>query len=260
MWNYCEEVIMKKTLILVVLISVIVTSCNTRDGEEKTGLMSYLVNISDNEDAGVKDVLGFFGGKCEYSIGKSVSTEEKTKKYFELRLFESEAIEKFANNPGFPASNIAYRFYKNLNAEERQNYTHIKPVIVFADGREIEFEISAWELEIVDKRMPFLKKVVNIIREKKFDELSPLLNDSTFADYDKGELIENLKKIDPQFGNVTEEGFRLFGYKIDAMDNEGNDYLYISGAIIRDIQANEFSLVIDPYSDKEEILLLQYKM
>lgn len=251
---------MNKTLILLVLVTLAVSSCNRREGEQKTGLLSYLVNISDNEDAGVKDVLGFFGGKCEYSIGKAVSTDEKSKKYFELRLFESEAIEKFANNPKFPASNIAYRFYRNLNEEERQNYTHIKPVIVFVDGSEKEFEFSTWELEIVDKKIPLLNKVVNIIREKRFDELSPLLNDSTLAEYDKNELIENLKKVDPQFGNVTEEGFRIFGYKIDALDNKGNDYLYLSGAIIRDIQANEFSLVVDPYSDKEEILLMQYKM
>lgn len=251
---------MKKIIISVILLSVTVFSCSRREGEQKTGLLSYLVNISDNEDAGVNDVLGFFGGKCEYSIGKSVSTEEKSKKYFELRLFESEAIEQFSSNPKFPASNIAYRFYRNLNKEERQNYTHIKPVIVFKDGSEIEFEFSTWELEIVDKKIPFLNKVVNMIREKRFDDLSPLLNDSTIAEYDKNELIDNLKKVDPQFGNVTDEGFRIFGYKIDALDNKGNDYLYFSGAIIRDIQANEFSLIIDPYSDKEEIFLMQYKM
>lgn len=249
---------MNKILILLVLVSLVVLSCNRREGEQKTGLLSYLVNISDNENAGVNDVLGFFGGKCEYSIGKSVSTNEKSKKHFELRLFESEAIEQFVKNPKFPASNIAYRFYRNLNEEERRNYTHINSVIVFADGSEKEFEFSTWELEIVDKKMPFLNKVVNIIREKRFDDLSPLLNDSTLAEYDKNELIENLKKTDPQFGNVAEEGFRIFGYKIDALYNKGNDYLYFSGAIIRDIQANEFSLVINPYSDKEEILLMQY--
>ncbi|MEL6562557.1 MAG: hypothetical protein AAFQ94_30585 [Bacteroidota bacterium] len=250
---------MNKILISLMLIALTISGCSRKEGEQKSGLLSYLINISDNEDKGVKDVLGFYGGKCEYSIGKSVSNG-KSKKFFELRLFESEAIEQFSNNPKFAASNIAYRFYRNLNEQERGNYTHIRPVIAFADGSETEFEFSTWELEVVDKRIPFLNKVVNIIREKKFDDLLPLLNDSSIVQYDKYELIENLKKGDPQFGNVTEEGFRIFGYRIDALDNKGNDFLYFSGAIIRDIQANEFSLVLDPYSEKEEIFLLQYKM
>lgn len=76
----------------------------------------------------------------------------------------------------------------------------------------------------------------------------------------KNELIDNLIKADPRFGNVTAEGFRIFGYRIDALDSKGNDYLYISGAIMRDKQANEFSMVVDPYTDKEEIFILQYEM
>jgi len=241
-------------------ISVSIISCNQRDGEQKTELISYLINISDTEDAGVKDVLGFYGGYCEYSLGKSVSTDEKTKNYFELKLSKSETTDQYKESPGYPASNIAYRFYRNLSENEKEKYTHINPVIVFSDGSQSEHEYSTWELGIVDKRMKFLDKVVNIIREKRFEDLRPMLNDSTLATYDKNELIGNLKKFDSQFGNVTEEGFRIFGYRIDALDNKGNDYLYISGAIMRDIQANEFSLVIDPYSDEEEILLLQYKM
>ncbi|GJM63919.1 hypothetical protein [Persicobacter diffluens] len=251
---------MKRILILIMLTCLIFSNCNRRDGEYKTSLLSYFVDISDDEDAGVKDVLGFFGGKCEYSIGMSVLTGEKSKKYFELRLFDSEAIEHFTNNPKFAASNIAYRFYRNLNKEKRNEYTHINPIIVFSDGSEKKFEFSTWELEVVDKRVPFLNKVVDIIRENKYDDLLPLLNDRRVVEYDKNELIENLKKADPQFGNVTDEGFRIFGYKIDALDNKGNDYLYLSGAIIRDIQSNEFSLIIDPYSDKEEIFYMEYKM
>ncbi len=251
---------MKKSLFLISMVFLIIVGCNRREGEDKTGLLSYLISISDNEDAGVKDVLGFFGGYCEYSIGKFVSTEKNSKKYFELKLSKSEAIEKFADNLRFPASNIAYRFYRNLNSEERKNYTHIKSIIVLSDEKEVKFEFSTWELEIVDKKMAFVKHVVSIIKEKRFDDLAPLLNDSSYVQYDKNELIENLKKVDSQFGNVTDEGFRIFGYKINAIDKKGNDILHISGAILRDIRANEFRLTIDPYSDELEILMLQYKM
>lgn len=251
---------MKKTILFYTIIFTTLIGCNQREGEHKTGLLSYLVNISDTEDAGVKDVLGFYGGYCEYSIGTTVSSEASDKKYFELKLSQSEGADRYKEAPRYPASNIAYRFYRNLSAEEKQKYTHINPVLVFSDGSEREFEYSTWELGVVEKRMKFLDKVVNIIREKRFEDLKPMLNDSTMASYDKNELIDNLIKADPRFGNVTAEGFRIFGYRIDALDSKGNDYLYISGAIMRDKQANEFSMVVDPYTDKEEIFILQYEM
>lgn len=47
-------------------------------------LVSSCASITDNEDKGVKDILGFYGGYCKYSIGIVASTSEGKKKYFEL--------------------------------------------------------------------------------------------------------------------------------------------------------------------------------
>ena len=235
-------------------------SCSQREGEQKTGLLSYLVKISDTEDAGVKDVLGFYGGYCEYSIGRGFETGKSDTKYFELKVSESKGFEKYSDHLGFVANNIAYRFFRNLTEEERKEYTHIKPVIIYPENKETEFEISTWELNIVDQKMAFVDSIVDIIKQKKFDELGPLLNDSTLVSYDKNELIENLKKYDSQFGNVTDEGFRIFGYGFRPLNDSGDDILFIAGAIMRDIQANEFTVAVDPYSEKNEILLLQYEM
>ena len=250
-----------KSKILFVIVAAIVLGCaQRREGEEKTSLLSHFIEISESENLGVKDVLGFYGGQCEYSIGRGFKTGNDNTKYFELLVSKSEGFEKFANNLEFAANNIAYRFYRNLTEEERKEYTHIRPVIEFPEGKKSEFEISTWELEIVDSKMIFLDSIVNIIRKKNFDDLAPMLDDSTLVSFDKFEMIENLKKFDPQFGNVTDEGFRIFGYRFQPFNNKGKDALYIGGAIMRDIQANEFSIVIDPYSEKKEILLMQYAM
>jgi hypothetical protein len=113
---------MVKTFLLTLFILTFTIGCNQREGEQKTGLMSHLVNISDTEDAGVKDVLGFYGGYCEYSLGKAVSTDEKTKNYFELKLSKSEVTDQYKENPSFPASNIAYRFYRNLRGARQTSF------------------------------------------------------------------------------------------------------------------------------------------
>ncbi|MBL3657439.1 hypothetical protein [Fulvivirga sediminis] len=245
---------------LLIIVFILTLSCSPREGEQKTGLLSYFFNISDTENAGVNDVVGFYGGYCEYSIGSSFNARKSDTKYFELKISKSEGLAKYADNLGFVANNVAYRFYRNLNKEERQEYTHINPIIVLPENTENKFEISTWELEIVDQKMVFVDSIVNIIRQKKFDDLRPMLNDSSLVSYDKNELIENLKKYDSQFGNVTDEGFRIFGYSFRPLNDKGDDILFIVGVIMRDIQANEFTVAVNPYSEKKEILLLRYEM
>ena len=77
-------------LILFGLISL--TACGQRhEGEKKTGLLSHMVSITDNEDKGVKEILAFYDGQCKYSIGM-----DGAKKYFELEMSQSELLEQYA--------------------------------------------------------------------------------------------------------------------------------------------------------------------
>lgn len=122
-------------LSILIASSLTITSCGNRhEGEQKPTLLSNALSITDNEDKGVKEILDFYGGYCKYAIGASASTETGKKKYFELELSKSDAIEERAKVAQMPASNIAYLFYKNLNQEERANYDEIHTVLIFADG------------------------------------------------------------------------------------------------------------------------------
>jgi len=246
---------MNKILSLIIF-TLLLTACgNKRDGEQKTGLLSYFVSITDNEDAGVKEILGFYGGQCKYAVGASASTKDGKKKYFKLELSKSDAIEKFANKIEMPASNIAYRFYKNLK-EEKSYYDEIHSVIIFEDGTKKTFKYSAEKLELVSKRMDLANKVVELLTHKDYKSLKSLLN-SDFGQYDKEELISNLIKFEPQFGDIKE--FRLFGFRINVIEN-GMNLLHISGVLIREVQNSEFSIDVDLNSEKEEVLILQYKL
>lgn len=251
---------MKNLVILILIASTLtITSCGNRhEGEQKPTLLSNALSITDNEDKGVKEILDFYGGYCKYAIGASASTETGKKKYFELELSKSDVIEEKAKVAQMPASNIAYLFYKNLNKEERENYDEIHTVLIFADGEKMTFEYPREQLELVDQRIKVVNKVVGLIKEKNFEALRLMLNDTALVTYDKNELITNLAKVDPQFGNVT-EGFRPFGFRINKV-KDGTDLLHISGAIIRDKQSNEFSVDLDLNGKDDNIYVLQYKL
>ena len=244
----------KRTLIAILILGTI--SCSRREGEQKPGLLSYFVSITDNEDKGIKELLDFYGGECKYSVGAVESTEDnEDKKYFEIELMKSVALTKYADRPEWTTSNIAYRFFKNLNQEERGNYTHIRGTLIFDNGDKIEHDYSREELETVDTKMKIVLKVIETIKQKRFEDIKSYLNPENNFTYDKEEMISGLQKYDSEFGNITE--FRLFGFKYTTADTK--PILSIFGIMIRDVQNNEFKVYINPKSDKDEIMSLNYK-
>lgn len=246
-----------KKIGLSILVALTIASCGNRhEGEEKTSVLSNLISITDNEYKGVKEILDFYGGQCKYSIGASASTNEGSKKYFELEMSKSEEIEKYSQVVEMPASNVAYLFYKNLT-EEKANYSEIHSVIIFNDGSKKTFKYPVDKLEIVNTKMTLVNKVIGLIKDKNFEAIKPMLNDTSFVRYNKNELINNITKIDPTFGTVKE--FMLYGFRFNKLEN-GKEILHYSGAIIRDKQSNEFSIDLDPNSTNDEIIILQYKL
>lgn len=237
---------MRFTLLFSILFVLLFSSCSSKETDSET------IN------KGVNDVLYFFGGQCHYSVGKEYLRDEKNRTYFELTLSNSSNVEKFKDNPWLIASNIAYRFYRNLSDAEKKEYTHIYPAVVFADGKELKFEYSTWELEFVEKRINLVDSTVAIIRDKEFDKLENFLGNSMISSSDKEYLIDQIKINDPQFGYVKKEGYEFVGFKYAAL-KAGVDILHISGIMVRTKMNNEFSIDLDPYSEKSEILSLEYK-
>ena len=246
-----------KSLGLIIAITLTLASCaDKHEGEQKTGLLSNLVGITDNEDKGVKEILDYYGGQCKYAIGATASTESGSKKYFELEMSKSDPFEKYAQIVEMPASNVAYLFYKNLK-EEKTKYDEIHTVVIFNDGTKKTFVFDSKQLDLVVKAMPSVLKVVDILKSKNYSSLSPMLNDSTLMEYDKKGLISNIEKMDPQFGIIKE--FIPYGFRTKNLDN-GKKVLHISGALMRDKQSNEFSVDLNPDSPTDEIYLIQYKL
>ena len=247
---------MTKTFLTILLVLGTISCAQRREGEQKPGLLSHFVSITDNEDKGIKDILDFYGGECKYSVGAVASTnDQEDKKYFEIELMKSVALTKYADRPEWTTSNIAYRFYKNLNQEERENYTHIRGTLALGNGDKIEHDYSREELETVDQKMKIVLKVIETIKEKQFQAVKGYFNPENNFTYDKDALVDGLQEYDPEFGNITE--FRLFGFKYTTADTK--PILNIFGIMMRDVQNNEFKVYLNPKSDKEEIMSLDYK-
>ena len=213
-----------------------------------------------NEDKGITEILDYYGGYCEYSNGSETVSElggsSTTNKYFKIEMSKSEIIQSLSQKIELPASNIAYLFYKNL-IEEKSKYDEIQVVLLMNDGKKMTYKITTEKLEVVKNKMPLVFKAVGLIKDKKFEELRPLLNDSSLIKYNKNELIQNVSTLDKTFGTVIE--FFPYGFKYYKTES-GNDILHISGIIKRDKQNNEFSVAFDPNSNTEEILALNYEL
>lgn len=251
------EITMKKITIILFLLIGISSCTNGHKGEKK---LSPFVSITDNEDVGVKEILDYYGGYCKYSVGRESETEigksTNTTKYFKLEMSKSDVLEEYSQKIGLPASNMAYLFYKNLK-DEKSNYNEIRTSIILKDGKEREFKFPVEQLEMVNKKMLLVNKIVNLLKEKKYEEIKPLLNDKGVVKYDKEELFVNILKVEPALGDI--ETFLPFGFYFQKLDG-GGEVLHISGMIKRNKQNNEFSINLDPSLDKDEVYSIDYKL
>jgi hypothetical protein len=245
-----------KTAVFTVLSILITISCTQkREGEEKKSLLSNLVSITDNEDKGIKEILEFYGGYCEYSVGMVSSTKQEDIKYFELKVSKSDAIEKYSNVLQMPASNIAFLFFRNLK-NEKENYDEIRTVILLKNGKETTFIYSKKELKIVEERIPSIQLIVEEIKKKNFQAVGGFINNKSMDNHIKSDLIKNLEKINARFGEVEE--FLPYGFRFQK-DKNGLESLHVSGIVKRDIESHEFSADFDLNAPKNELLKIDYK-
>lgn len=245
---------MKRTY-LIVLTCLLLGSCsNKREGETKTTLLSNFISITDRENNGVKEILDFYGGYCEYSIGVALSTAEANTKYFELKLSKSEALDDYLKSPEVVASNMAFIFYNNLK-EEKKNYTEIHSVLQFNNGEQFKEIYSKEQLDLIQQKMAVLNKVVEIMKSKDLEPLKDILSNESYNTDSKNDLIKNINNAEATFGNV--KGFQLYGFQQGTI----NDFniLKILGVIERDKKNHEFSLNVDLKVSEDLVHYLDFK-
>jgi len=228
---------MNKTIPLAICLLALGCS-QTREGEVKPNLLSHFVSISDNEDRGVNAVLDFYGGYCEYSVGKKVSTEsEDNYNYFTLTMSKSGFIDQNVEDIENISSNICYLFFNELG-EEEENYDFIGTIIQASNGEKRTFQHSKENLKIVQQKIQSVKKVLSLISEGKQDSILEIISPSEYYEFDKTTVIKKMIELNGEVGSLQD--FQPRGFVFYSTDSE-NLYLKITGAAIRSIQNHEFS-------------------
>jgi hypothetical protein len=231
-----------KGLSIILLGFIFLIACGQRhEGEMKTGLLSHLVSITDNEDKGVKEILNFYGGECKYSIGTTASTDEGKKKYFELEMSKSDMLENYAKLIEMPSSNIAFMFYYNLK-EEKRNYTQIKVVVKLKDGHGDNFEYSTSQLEIVKQKVDLIFKVSDLIKLKDYNGLYKLFDLTVAPNLKETDIESYCSKSDIAYGQIVK--FQLQGFSF--FNSNGKDLLHLAGVQQRDKQNTPLTIFVDP--------------
>ena len=197
------------------------------------------------------------GGSIEYGIEK-IGTENGNEANFWIRLGNNPYVDSLrqAEMAELPGSNIAYLLFKNLEAE-RKKYSNIQSQLIFKDGKIWKFTYSIAQLEKVKSKMSLVNKVVGVIKDKRFKDLQKYLNGDTTFVYNADLLLEQLEKVDPDFGNVIE--FIPQGFKFSKLKN-GKNILHIAGLMKRDKENNYFSINLDPDITADEIYSLNYNL
>lgn len=251
---------MKLTIKLCFFFLIFFYSCKNRQiGEKKTGLVSHFISITENENKGIKNVLAFYGGQCEYGIQKIYSTDIGKQTNFWLKLSKSGYVDSSAKFAELPASNIAYIFFKNLEIEKK-TYTQIQSELIFSDESSMKFSYTISDLEIVKSKIKIVDKIVSLIKNKEFENIKNYLNvDTSVFAYNKDLLINSIQKAESEseFGNAME--FVPYGFKFSRLNN-GKEILHITGVIKREKQDHYFSVNLDPNSLQDEIYSLDYQL
>lgn len=211
----------------------------------ESGALIRDFEFSYEEKEGVKSILSFYGGKSEYSTGYVFRSKKGLSKYFEIIIKESTYINKQISKPDFPASNIAYLFFKSLQ-KERDSYDEIR--VVVGDEKQFKFSYTKEELFNVEEKIKFAEYVVKLIGANDFTELTKLISNK-LVPFKVESLINSIKNVESMFTAVKK--FIPYGFKI--VNYKGTNLIHISGAIERIEKSNEFSLDLD-YDLKSNII------
>lgn len=196
-----------KTILLFLCLTSLLFGCvQNHPGEEKNTLFSNFISITDNENSGINEILEYYGGRCEYAVGRKFSTNGTKINYFVINLSNSTVVDTYANVAEMPASNIAYLFYRNLK-EEKNAYDQIQVRLQIKKGEVVEFVFSGTQLEQVDDRIPTIREIVGLIKRHEFESIASYLNDQSVYDFDKLELVKKMEEAESQFGKVKFHAF-----------------------------------------------------
>ena len=244
---------MIKQLSYLIFFSLLLVSCK----DESTNDNSLPTNLSKNENAGLQEVIKNYGGSVHFEKGAIPATDDTPQiRFFEIKIEDSKKINADKSLARLHASNMASLFYQQLKTETAQ-YDQIHTIIVLDDNKKTTTRFPTEDLAIVKKKTQFLDKILNLIQEKKYDELRTYINNKELPPIEVDALIQKLDDFDTQFGIL--QSYEPLGFsKKKTVD--GKAVLQLIGNVVRQTGTTPLSVYVDMQAEEDNILLLQYNL
>jgi hypothetical protein len=183
------------------------------------------------------------------------STKSGNTKTFGIEVSNSEFINQNKKLAEMYASNMAYTFFK-LTKGEANKYDKIITTIEFEQGEQVTYEYSMEMLKVVDSKMNYVEKIVDILKKKDYKKISETITTGAIVtEENRQKYIEKLKVMDSTFGDIytfTPTGFRV------GSNNENKQILHISGSVKRSKTDTQFSIGISPPPNFYEFYYIDY--
>lgn len=213
------------------ILAVIIISCNNRG------------KVTKNEVNAVQQVLNFYGGECLRSKGvKSLSGNSTT--YFEIEISKSELINIDSKNIISHSANVAYLFYSNLGVE-KVKYNEIKVKVNLSNGSTQEFVYSNKELDQIEKLQPYLKKIIDEITNKNYEELSSVFDES--VKINPNNIRDLFSSLEEQYGEINKNQTQGFENK---KTNNFGDVVLMREILVLEKKSINMNLIFKKDSNK----------
>ena len=194
---------------------------------------------------GIKDILAFYGGSVNYSVGVSVSSgnSENSGKFYQIVL-DSTDVKKYFESEDLPASNCAYILYHSLSGKEKSDYSFIR-IIISEYSRSEKYDFRMERLHQVEQCMPTLTRVVDCLKYSRYRMLRTLFSPSIPADSIDDKKIEQPNMaIDSAYGHVSKFTMNGFYFTSPEIAGRSTSLVHIAGVLIREKQNTNFSVSV----------------
>ena len=224
-----------KNLFILAIGALFMTSCSPKPKQDIES-----VSFTKNGEKGAKDVESFFDGHCKYNI-------DSAGKKLTIELSGSDVVEK--ERPANLFFHVAYRFYRNLN-RDKYNCDQLKVVLVYADKHQAISDFPLKDLDMVAPKMPLIDRVANLVKDKKYNELSLMINDTVLREIDRDKMIEDLKILDSTYGMVKDyEPLYFWRWELD----NKKEMIQVYCMMNREKGKNKFNIYFNADEKSEEI-------
>lgn len=214
---------------------------------------------SESENTGILEIANFYGCQASYTVGVSTSTNEDTKKYFEIELSDGQGINLFP--AWLIGKNSALLFYNQLNEKEKTTYDQIIINVsqsINGNNSTTEVVVPTEELKNISPKIHMYEKTVETFKQENFNSFFELCSPELIDNLDKDSMSVNFNEINETYGDV--KGYQVHGYQLGNMETEAEDMnvILIYGIQERDSINLNFRITLNQDEKDEQLYGFQY--